>query len=89
MNDKSLYEILKTKEYYNIVVLIMACEVPSNQKPLQEWLGVRGSFDAMRRTIEFSKFARDINLSNNPIALTPCGHIYKDHHQINGATVKN
>lgn len=89
MSDKLLLDLLKNKKYFNIVAQIMACRAPFNQNPLKEWLGERGAFDAIKRVMGFTGFARQTDLSKNPIALTPCGHIYTDHFQVAGAYLAN
>lgn len=65
--------------------MIMACLEKPIQAPLQNLAGSKGAFDTIKRVMGFKSFAAERDLSRNPIALTPCGHIYRDHFQLAGA----
>ncbi len=84
MNDRSIVEILDNKKYYNIAAMILACK-NLIQEPLKTLVGEREAFDLIGKTLGYKQFAEISDLSKNPIALTPCGHIYRSYFQLAGA----
>ncbi len=83
MNDKPILEILGNKKYYNVVAMILACKLA--QESLKGLFGEQEAFNLIGKTLGYKRFAESHNLSRNPIPLTPCGHIYRDHFQLAGA----
>lgn len=77
-------DLLATKRYYNIVVMLMAME--GNFKYLVEWLGEPGALAMMKKIKYYMEFSQRMgSLDNYPIALTPCGNIWIDHYQVASA----
>jgi hypothetical protein len=79
-----IIDLLKSKEYYNVAAILMA--INGNRKPLVECCGEKEAFKLIRQTLDYKQFANRIgSLEHYPIALTPCGKIYRDHFQIASA----
>lgn len=86
MEKIKIFDLLKDKDYYNVVICWIAAQGDKIPSFLIKAYGESGAFDELRKTITFKKFADPYSdLSCNPIGLTPNGYVYRDHFQVTGA----
>lgn len=86
MEKIKVFDLLKEKDYYNVIISLIAASYDKNPTFLIKALGESGAFDELRKSLTFKSFADQYtDLSFNPIGLTPNGYIYRDHFQVTGA----